>query len=263
MSTRKKSIKRVVIKIGSNVLTNHHGIRKNFMNDLAGEVLFLRKRGIDSILVSSGAIASAMALFKKDAKPATIPQKQAYAAIGQPLLMDHYGRVFRRKKLKVAQLLLTRDGVENQAMLLNAKHALNELLAEGVVPIINENDTVAVDEIKIGDNDQLSAHVACLVGADLLVILSHVAGLCDKDPDKFRDAQIIPVVQKITPKIQSMIFTSHNERSVGGMATKFLAVKMCLAKKIPVVITSGFQKNFIRNIFSEKFVGTLFGSGSL
>ena len=155
-------VKRLVIKIGSNVLTQNKGMRKDFFRDLANQVAFLRDKNIDVVIVSSGAIAAAMSELKKDKKPATIPDKQAYAAIGQPILMNMYSQVFLKKKMRVAQVLLTQAGLDHRQRYLNAKHALNALIKKGVVPIINENDTVTVDEIKIGDNDQLSAYVAGL-----------------------------------------------------------------------------------------------------
>lgn len=252
------TLKRVVIKIGSNVLTDHHRIRRGFFSELAEEIAFLKARNIQPVLVSSGAIATGMSASGVTRRPVKIPELQALAAIGQPILMNLFAKEFARKHLTVAQVLLTQDGLEDRSRFINAKHALGALIRQNVIPIVNENDTVTVEEIKIGDNDQLSAHVAHLVEADLLVILSHVEGLYDRDPNVFPNARLVVKVRKIDKRIRSMVYEAKDERTTGGMATKLISARICMEHGIPVIITSGFNKNFIRNIFSEKIPGTLF-----
>lgn len=255
---RLQQLKRVVIKIGSNVLSDASGIRKDFFVNFAKQIHFLVEHNIHPIVVSSGAIATGMSVLGLDAKPKAIPIKQALAAIGQPLLMQTYAKTFKKYQLSIAQILLTQSSLENRQHFLNAKNAINALLKHHIIPIINENDTVVVEEIKVGDNDQLSAHVANLVNADLLIILSDVAGLYDKNPQQHQDAQLIPVVEKVNKKIFDLIYQSPNQRSTGGMLTKLKAAKIASEYGMPVIITSGFQKNFITSLFSPKFTGTLF-----
>lgn len=253
-----KKIQRILIKIGSNVLKDDQGLRKEFFTHLAAQMAFLVKRGLSPILVSSGAIASAMAFLNKTRRPELVAERQAYAAIGQPILMNEYARVFKKYRLHCAQILLTKADLENRQRSLNAKQALDVLIAEGIIPIINENDTVAVDEIKIGDNDQLSAHVACLVRADLVIILSHVDGLYDTNPAKNKNAKLIEKVTKIDGATRSLVFSSHDHNSVGGMETKLKAAKICLEQGIPLVITSGFRKKFIEKTLNGTIRGTFF-----
>lgn len=249
---------RILIKIGSNVLKDAKGLRQSFFSHLAGQMDFLVKKGMRPILVSSGAIAAAMAFLNKTRRPDLVPERQAYAAIGQPILMNEYARVFKKHGLHCAQILLTKADLEDRQRALNAKHALDVLISEGIIPIINENDTVAVDEIKIGDNDQLSARVAHLVRADLVIILSHVDGLYDANPAKNKKAKLIHKVTKIDAAIRSLVFSSHDHNSVGGMATKLKAAQICLEQGIPLVITSGFRKGFIEKTLAGTVRGTFF-----
>lgn len=253
-----KTFKRIVIKIGSNVLTDHEGLRKSFFHHLAGQISFLLDQKIQPVIVSSGAIAAAMSFFHQPKKPTSIPEKQAFAAVGQPILMNLFAKEFQKKGITVAQVLLTQDGMDNRERFINAKHTINQLIHRKIVPIINENDTVSVNEIKIGDNDQLSAHVAHLVEADLLFILSHVDGLYDQDPHQHKEAKLIALVGKIDPKIESMVYDSEDARSVGGMRTKIMAAKICSRYGIPVWITSGLKKNFITKFMRQKAEGTFF-----
>jgi len=258
MSRSPKSLRRLVIKIGSNVLSGETGLRKNFFGELARQVRYLQNKNVQTVIVTSGAVATAMAHFGKKRKPDSIPEKQAYAAFGQPMLMHQYALSFGRQNLAIAQILLTQTDLENRKRFLNAKHAIHTLLSKKIIPIINENDTVAIDELKFGDNDQLSAHVANLVNADLLLILSDVAGLYDKDPSQFKDAKIIPVVEAIDTRIEAMIFKSREGKSTGGMATKIKAAKLCLGYGLPLHITSGFQKNLAVKLLNQQLKGTLF-----
>lgn len=252
-------VKKVVIKIGSNVLSSDTSLRKGFFRDLALQVSQLKKQGLDVILVSSGAIAVAMAEFKQYQKPKAISEKQAYAAYGQPLLINQYVQVFKKHKHKVAQILLTHDDLQNRRRFLNARHALQALLKKGIIPIVNENDTVAVEEIQFGDNDKLSSFVSHVVEADLLIILSHVDGLYDRDPSQHEGARLVKTVNTIDDFVRSFVFTGPSAKGAGGMVTKLEAAQFCMALGIPTFITSGMKKNCVLNLWKKKNpVGTFF-----
>ncbi len=177
-----KGIKKIVIKIGSAVLTDNGVLHRPTIIRLADDIAFLRKKGYQTVIVSSGAIASGVGKLGLSRKPDTIPQKQAVAAIGQGSLMYAYEEAFNTHQLLVAQILLTREDLTNRQRYLNARNTLITLLEWGIIPIINENDTVAVDEIKFGDNDNLSALIAHLIESDLLIVLTDTEGLYDRDP---------------------------------------------------------------------------------
>lgn len=249
-----ESVKRIVIKIGSSVLADNAGLKTAFFKTLATQVDELLKRKKEVVIVSSGAVAAAIGELKA-ARPERIPEKQAFAALGQPLLMHHYIAAFAKKKRRVAQILLTYPDLENRARFLNAKHAMAELLARGIIPIVNENDSVAIDELKFGDNDRLSAHVAELVGGDLLIILSHVDGLYDSDPEKNPKAKL---VTHVTDKkaAHRFVFANKNHLGTGGMATKLTAAEFCAERKISVFITNGNKKDFLKKIFTGRACGT-------
>ena len=254
-----KSLKRIVIKVGSNVLSDHLSLRKEFFHHMAEQIEFLQKRKIKPILVSSGAIAAAMTAFKRKTKPKGVPAKQAFAAFGQPLLMDAYMEAFHKKGLRVAQVLLTSLDVKHRDTVTNARHAFEELLKKNIVPIVNENDTVVVEEIKFGDNDILSALVARLVRADLLLILSHVDGLYDSNPRKNKKSRTIPIVRRIDQNLRSHLFFEKNELSVGGMESKLKAAEKCLRVKIPVFLTNGLKKDYIKRLLTRQEIeGTYF-----
>lgn len=189
--------RRVVIKVGSSVLSTADGIQQESVIRLVHDLADLRHRGNEVILVTSGAVASGMSRLGMKTRPKTIPGKQAAAAVGQIALMALYERYFSQHEVHVAQILLTHDDLANRRRYLNAKHTMLTLLEAKVLPIVNENDTVAVEEIQFGDNDNLSALVAVLVEADLLVILSDVAGLYNKDPRAHADAQLVSLIEKV------------------------------------------------------------------
>lgn len=254
-----RSLKRIVIKVGSNVLTDHLSLKKKFFHHMAEQIEFLQKRKIKPVIVSSGAIAAAMASLKRKTKPKGVPAKQAFAAFGQPLLMDEYMEAFHKRGLRVAQVLLTSLDVKHRDTVTNARHAFEELFRKNIVPIVNENDTVVVEEIKFGDNDMLSALVARLVRADLLLILSHVDGLYDSNPKKNKKSRLIPVVRHIDQNLRSCLFSEKNERSVGGMESKLKAAERCLQANIPVFLTNGCEKDYIRRLLTgKKIKGTYF-----
>ena len=269
-----KNIKTVVIKIGSSVISNRDkgrsslecGLSKDWVRHYARKIKLIRDMGYDVVLVSSGAIMAGRERLEFSRAELTIPEKQACAAIGQSFLMHTYEKAFEKKKLKVAQILLSHDDLGNRRRYLNAKHTIEALLEKGVVPIINENDSVTVEEIKIGDNDTLSATVACLVDAQLLIILSDVEGLYDKDPSlKNRHgtakAQLISHIPKVNEGIEKIAGKSNNRLTVGGMITKVLAAKKTMSFGIPTLVVNGLDEKVIENIFAGKNVGTLFWSG--
>lgn len=251
-------MKRLVIKIGSNVLTGNKGLRAAFFSHLADQVAWAKTRGIECVLVSSGAIASAMAALAISVKPAHIAEKQALAAYGQPLLMNTYAKAFAKKGLRVAQILLTQPDIEDRKRFLNARHAIAALIGHGIIPIINENDSVVVDEIKVGDNDRLSAHVARVAQADMLMILTDIDGLYNKNPDTHKDAQLISSVKKINDALLNMVFEGGSGKGTGGMATKIAAARIAAENRIRTVITNGFHKNFITKLVEGTLIGTFF-----
>ncbi len=251
-------MKRIVIKVGSGILTNAVGLNAAYFRSLSKEIYQIQKKGIEVVLVSSGAIACGMSLMGLRKKPEMLAKKQACAAIGQPELMNLYSKVFGKYGVRTAQILLTRSDLENKNRKLNARQAINELLKESVIPIINENDSVAVEEIKVGDNDQLSAMVAELVHAKLLVILTDIDGLYDADPRKSKSAKRIPLVTKIDKKILSLAQDTKSQKSTGGMITKLKAAEYAGRYKIVTQIVDGRDPKILKDVLAGRNVGTLF-----
>lgn len=253
-----QKIKRLVVKIGSGIITK--GLRHDFsfFKNLASQISYLKKKNIEVVLVSSGAIACGMVDLGLTKRPETIGAKQAVAALGQPLLMKFYGKAFQALKMKTAQILITREDFTDKKHFQNAQHAIFELLKWGIVPVINENDSIGVDEIRFGDNDQLSAMVSILVHADLLVILTDTDGLYDKNPKVDLTAKRIPLVKKITADVLKMAQGTQSEKSTGGMVTKLKAALMAKKKKISTWIVDGYKKNVLQKIIEDEDVGTFF-----
>jgi len=255
-----KKVRRIVIKIGSGVLTSpdRSGLDDTVIEEITRQVSTLHKSGYEMILVSSGAIAAGVKELNLKKTPVDIPHKQAAAAIGQSRLIGKYERHFKREGLNVAQILLTHDDLSNRIRYLNAKNTILTILSYKVIPIINENDTVAVDEIKFGDNDTLSSMVSNLIEADLLIILSDVKGLYSADPKLDPAAELVPVVEKITNEIEVMAGDSRSATGVGGMVTKIQAAKRLSHSGIPTVIVDGKVNGIIEAIVKGEDVGTLF-----
>jgi glutamate 5-kinase len=225
---------------------------------LAGELASIQKSGKHVVLVSSGAIAAGMGELGWKKRPSEVAKKQAAAAVGQPRLMETYRALFRKRGVSVAQVLLTREDFENNVRRQNAHATLLELLHSGVIPIINENDTVAVEEIRVGDNDTLAAHVAVNVKADLLVLLTDVDGLMTKHPHE-GEGELIPVVEKITSSIEKIAHGAPgSEGGTGGMMTKIRAAKIALRHGVPMVIASGKKKGVLPAVAAGRSVGTYF-----
>jgi len=261
VNRRKKleTIQRVVVKVGTSTLTYPNGKLNLYrIEQLVREMADLHNRGLEVLLVSSGAIgvgANRMGLKKI---PTTIPEKQALAAIGQGALMQLYEKIFAEYNQTVAQVLLTRGDFDERIRYLNATNALLTLLKMEVIPIINENDTVAVEEIKFGDNDTLSALVAGLVDADMLIILSDVNGLYDADPRSSENARLLSRVEEITPEMEASSHSRGSSFSSGGMYTKLKAAKICMAAGITMIIANSAEDDVIRRIITGEEVGTLF-----
>jgi len=253
-------VRRIVIKIGSRVLTaDGEGLDDAFLAALANEVARQREKGREVIIVSSGAVAAGVkALGLTTTRPRTIPQKQAAAAVGQSKLMQAYEQAFSGHGLKVAQILLTRDDLANRLRFLNARAALDALLECGVVPVINENDTVVVDEIKFGDNDNLSALVTSLVEAHLLVILTDIDGYYDADPRSNPDARLVPLVKAVTREVERAAGSSGSSVGTGGMITKLAAAKRVGRYGVPTLIINGRKPETLAAALAGDEVGTLF-----
>lgn len=253
-----KPCKRLVLKVGSAVLSGASG--KQNQLQLARQIALLRQEGREVVLVSSGAVASGMAKLGLTERPKTMPQKQAAAAVGQPMLMQRWEQALAWFNLQVGQILLTAEDLANRHRYLNARHTLQALLQWGIVPIINENDSVMVDEIKFGDNDQLSALIAALVGADLLVIFSDIPALYTADPRSNPQAQAVPFVAQVTPEVRQMAGDSPNAVGTGGMRSKLLAAEKAQAAGIPMLLLPGQQPDSVLQALQGQEVGTLFAA---
>jgi len=262
VSSRKKivdSVKRVVIKIGSGALTTKEGLSLDVINALSKDISHLmEKNGLEIILISSGAIASGIKKMGYSQRPQSISQQQAAAAVGQSTLMLAYEEAFKTYDKKVAQILVTRDDLTNRKRYLNTRNTLFTLLHWKVIPIINENDTVVVDEIKFGDNDNLSAMIANLAAANLVINLTNIDGFFDDDPRVNKDAHRISVVEKVTSKIEKTASSIPGSLGKGGMESKIKAARHVAMCGIPTIIANGTKKNIIRDIFEGREEGTLF-----
>lgn len=250
---------RVVIKVGTSTLTHPTGKLNLFqLERLVKEIAELKKRKLEVILVSSGAIGAGMGRMGLFERPKTMPEKQALAAIGQGILMHMYENLFGEQGQIVAQVLLTKDDVVHRERYLNARNTLLSLLRMDAIPIINENDTVVVEEIKFGENDTLSALVAGLIDADLLILLSDIDGLYTADPRKDSSAYLIPVVEEITGQIEQLAGEAGSKMASGGMATKINAAKISTNCGIPMVVANGSSYSVLKDIINGNNPGTLF-----
>jgi glutamate 5-kinase len=253
---------RIVVKVGTSTLTNERGgIDRGFLSDLARQLSTQQRQGNEVLLVTSGAIrAGKDCLQQQTPFPDTLPYKQAAAAIGQGQLMHHYTEAFAWREVHCAQVLLTRDDLSDRRRFLNARNTLLALMSLGVVPVINENDTVAVDEIKFGDNDSLAARVAVLTEANLLIILSDVEGLytAPPDPNATTLPPVIRTVAKIESALQDLAGGSTSGVGTGGMRTKIEAARIATESGIRTVIAPGRRENVIADIITQQEVGTAF-----
>ena len=253
--------KRIVVKVGTSTITYANG-KRNFsqIDRLARELSDLQNQGKEMILVSSGAVAVGVDRLGLPAKPNTIPGKQACAAVGQGVLMHTYEKLFADYGQIVAQVLITRTEAIDRHRYTNCRNTFMTLLQQGVIPIVNENDVVALDELKIGDNDNMSALVAGIVDADLVIILSDIDGLYTANPATHPDATLVHTVLEITPEVEASAGGVGSSRGTGGMATKIQAAKAATNSGIQLVIASGTEKNAIPRILQGEEIGTLFVS---
>ena len=255
---------RIVVKIGTSTLahaTGHLNIRR--VEQLCKTMSDIKNAGHEVILVSSGAIGMGVGKLGLRSRPSDIPTKQAAAAVGQCELMYIYDKLFSEYHHTVAQLLITGDDTQNEKRHGNFTNTLNRLLELGALPIINENDTVATDEIVIGDNDTLAAIVARSVQADLLVLLSDIDGLYTADPRKDPNAQLIPQVTKLDERILALAGGNGTNQGTGGMVTKLQAAKICMACGCDMVIANGKDPENLYAILEGKEIGTRFTEGKL
>ncbi|MAF33126.1 MAG: glutamate 5-kinase [Desulfobacterales bacterium] len=253
-----KKARRVVVKVGSGVLTTDSGLNLKAIRSISRQICELIDKDLQVILVSSGAMASGIKKIGLLKRPDEIPKRQAVAAVGQAGLIREYEKVFAKHNKKVAQILLTSDGLSNRKRYLNARNTLHTLLAWQVVPIINENDTVSVEEIKFGDNDNLAAMITLLMDADILIILADIEGLYTKDPRTHPEAELISSVSAIKKAILKMADEIPGPLGTGGMLGKIEAAKKVMAAGIPMVIAKGEEANILLKLFSGVEAGTFF-----
>ena len=255
-----RKFRRIVVKIGSGVLADPEaGLRVPFIRALAAQVANAwEERGIAFVVVTSGAIAAGRKKLGMREKPRKVALKQAAAAVGQTSLMYAYERAFERRGRKVGQLLLTHEDFENRERYNNARNTIEALLSRGIVPIINENDTVATEEIRVGDNDHLAALVTQMIGADLLILLTDSDGVFDRDPHRHEDARRIPVIDAVNEELLRSAGTLRTRSpGTGGMRSKLLSARVVSEAGTPVVIGSGLSRRSIADILAGKEVGTL------
>ena len=266
MDQLKKTIensRKIVIKIGSNVLSDEKGtVNKRVMHNIVEQVNDLIKIGKQVILVSSGAGICGVGAINKWSRRGDINYKQALCAIGQVELMMAYKEYFADYGIHVAQILLTRDDFDDHHRTLNIRNAMFTLIDEGVVPVINENDSVSVDEIKIGDNDTLAALTAALWNADLLIVLSDIDGVFDKDPKANKDAKLIELVQNAEALEESIDIGEKSSFGTGGIATKIEAAAKVNKFGIPMLLLNGSKQHIIRDGLAGEAKGTLFVSSA-
>jgi len=252
-------VKRAVVKVGTSTLTDENGhIDRPYLTSLASQIATLRHNGIDVVLVTSGAIRAGMERMGLRERPRTMPEQQAAAAVGQGLLMQMYSEIFEWHGVTTGQVLLTREDFGSRKRYLNARNTMLTLLRYGVVPIVNENDTVAVDEIRLGDNDNLAALVASSLGADMLILLTDVPGLCESHPESGDELRVIPVVERITERIRSIAGEARGDAGTGGMRTKIEAAEIAMRSGVTMVIANGRQPDVILDVIAGKRIGTTF-----
>jgi glutamate 5-kinase len=261
MASRKRDIRarRLVVKVGTYTLSDAEGrLDREQMRDIVQQIASLREEGREVILVSSGAIAAGVELLELDERPRDIPSLQAASSVGQGLLLQLYSVYFAHYNVLVGQVLFTQYDFAHRQQYLNARNTFRRLLEQGVVPVVNENDTVAVEEIRFGDNDRLAALVSLLTGADLLVMLSDIEGFYTADPKRDPSARLIPEVERITPAMLKAAGEAVEEHASGGMAAKLEAARIATASGIGVVVAPGKEPDILARVLKGERVGTYF-----
>ena len=257
-----RDLRRVTVKVGTSSITRPSGeldIRR--MEKIVSEIVEVIESGIEVVLVSSGAIGAGIGRLGLTQKPQSYPEKQAAAAVGQGILLQTYEQLFDSYNRIVAQVLLTRSDIAARSRYLNARNTLITLLKYGVIPIINENDTVAFEEIRLGDNDRLSALTACLVDSDLLVILSDIDGVYSSDPKNSSNAYLIHTIEDLGPEIEQIAGGSGSKFGTGGMVTKIQAARIATSSGIPMIVANASHPSILQRIVGGEEVGTLFLPG--
>ncbi|NOX33219.1 MAG: glutamate 5-kinase [Deltaproteobacteria bacterium] len=249
---------RVVVKLGSNVITARNSLDLEVIESISSQISNLMGRGVEVILVSSGAMAAGLRKMGMAKRPDEIPRRQAISAIGQGGVMNAYEKSFAACDKKVAQILLTGEDLNNRKRYLNARNTLHTLIEWKVVPIINENDTIMVEEIKLGDNDNLAAMITLLMDADFLFILTDIEGLYDKDPRKFTDASLIPRVTSFKENIEEYASHIPGTLGTGGMLSKIQAARKVTSAGIPMIVARGNTPNVLLRLFKGEDLGTYF-----
>jgi len=254
---------RIVVKIGTNILAPGGIPDEKRIEKIAVDVAALKKRGLSPLLVSSGAIGFGAIALGLENRPKKVEMRQACAAVGQPILMEHWRKALNKQGITTAQILLSRESFDDRRSFLNLRNAVESLLEIGAVPVLNENDSVSTSEIGdiFGDNDALSAHVASKLDAGLLVLLTDIDALYDSDPRHNPDARMLKVVEKITESIKSAAGTAGSEHATGGMITKIQAVEVAARAGCRTVLADGREKNVLMRIFNGEDIGTLFLAG--
>ncbi len=256
--TNLEHVKLVVVKIGSAVLTDKGHLNASFFTRFAGEIAELRRQGYRFIVVTSGAVAAGLEALGFTAPPLTIPEKQACAAVGQLRLMRQYEQEFALHDQLVAQVLLTSDDIRNRRRYLNARNTLRALLSAEILPLVNENDTVVVREIKFGDNDNLAALLTSLAEVDLLLLLTDLDGVYDCDPKADGGASLIPLIAEVDDEVTAFACVSKSTVGTGGMLSKLEAARKAAAYGIPTVIANGQRPEVMARVLAGEIEGTLF-----
>ena len=263
MSIVPTKIRTLVVKIGTTLLSGERPFDGQLLEDIVKDLAALkRERRLNVLIVSSGAIGCGMNALGITERPKLLPLKQATAAVGQSILMHYYEALFRTygAGLKTAQVLLSASDLDNRQTYLNVRNTIKALFdLQDVIPIVNENDSTATEELKFGDNDTLAARIAAKIDADLLIILSDVDGLYNGNPAKDKGARLIERVSKITPAIEALAADTVVETSVGGMRTKLAAAKIACAAGLPMVIANGRKPHIVTGVLSGKAQATVFG----
>jgi glutamate 5-kinase len=254
-----QSVKRVVVKVGSSTLTYANGaLNLRCIEGLVRQLTDIHNRGIDVVLVTSGAIAAGVGRLGLKEKPKSMPKKQSAAAVGQVTLMHMYDKIFAEYGKITAQILITKDDMDHKERFTNAQNTFFALFHDSVIPIVNENDAIATDEIKFGDNDTLSAVVCRLVEADLLILMSDIDGLYDCNPNINPGAKLISFVGEVTEEIEECAGGAGSLRGTGGMITKLNAAKIAMGSDAAMIIVNGSLQNVLNEVLEGNEIGTFF-----